>query len=71
VKSGFDDALGVAELEVVDKRDDAEVTEDAEETEDVLIEVDDELTEEGTVPLRIYNESRLPAPVEFVNNCSI
>jgi hypothetical protein len=65
VKSGFDDALGVAELEVVDKIDDAEVT------EDVWIEVDDELTEEGTVPLRIYNESRLPAPVEFVKICSI
>jgi hypothetical protein len=71
VKSGFDDALGVAELEVVDKIDDAEVTEEAEETEDVWIEVDDELTEEGTVPLRIYNESRLPAPVEFVKICSI
>jgi hypothetical protein len=63
LKSGFEDALVVAALEVVDKRDDAEVTE---EIEDVWVAVDVELTEEGTVPLRIYNESRLPAPVEFV-----
>lgn len=59
MKSGFEDALGVAELEVVDRRDDAEVTE---EVDGVFIEDDDELEEEDTVPLRTYNESRLPAP---------
>jgi hypothetical protein len=48
LKSGFEDAPVVAALEVVDKRDDAEVTE---EIEDVWVAVDVELTEEGTVPL--------------------
>jgi hypothetical protein len=70
VKSGFEDTLGVAEPEVVDTRDaeDADVTKVGEE---VVIEDDDELAEGGTVPLRIYNESRLPTPVEFVKNSSI
>ena len=52
----------MAELKLVDKIGDAEVNPEAEEADDVCIE-DDELEEEGIVPLRIYNESRLPAPV--------